>query len=256
MSNNFDKFAILESFLDEVTSYLPEIDTNLDRLQQHPGDLDIIEETYRRTHTIAGSAAMMEFPGLAHVAQGMEDILGDAIDNGRSLDAPSIGLLRRSSSRLGRLVEHIRAGTDPAAVVAEDDADRAGARGSSPAAPSSQPQYPQYPGSQPFGGPAGLPFPQPPTSATSPSLQVPDWLAAFANPNEGTPPGPPAPTQPQAPSFSFGAPGQGGADTSFGSPPPPPQYGFPPATADQWASSVSNLPTGYTPAMPQQPYAP
>ncbi|MGZ3636295.1 MAG: Hpt domain-containing protein, partial [Ktedonobacterales bacterium] len=256
MSNNFDKFAILESFLDEVTSYLPEIETNLDRLQQYPGDLDTVEETYRRMHTIAGSAAMMEFPGLARVAQGMEDILGDAIDNGRSLDAPSIGLLRRSSSRLGRLVEHIRAGTDPAAVVAEDNADRAGARGSSTAAPSSQPQYPQYPGSQPFGGPAGLPFPQPPTSATSPSLQVPDWLAAFANPNEGTPPGPPAPTQPQAPSFSFGAPGQGGADTSFGSPPPPPQYGFPPATADQWASSVSNLPTGYTPAMPQQPYAP
>lgn len=258
MSNNFDKFAILESFLDEVTSYLPEIDSNLDRLQQRPGDFDIIEETYRRTHTIAGSAAMMEFPGLARVAQGMEDVLGDAIDHGRSLDAPSIGLLRRSSSRLGRLVEHIRAGTDPAGVVAEDDADRAAGRGAASAPPApQQPQYPQYPGSQPQGGAAGLPFPQPPTSATSPSLQVPDWLAAFANPNGGAPQGPAAPAQPQGPSFSFGAPGQGGVD-AFSAPPPPQQYqqpGYPPAPADQWASSVSNLPTGYSPAISQQPPA-
>lgn len=247
MSNNFDKFAILESFLDEVSSYLPEIDTNLDRLQQRPGDLDIIEETYRRTHTIAGSAAMMEFPGLARVAQGMEDILGDAIDHGRSLDAPAIGLLRRSSSRLGRLVEHIRAGTDPAAVVAEDDADRRAGRGAAAAPPPAQPQYPQYPGSgaQPPGGQAVPPFPQPPTSATSPSLQVPDWLAAFANPNAGMQPGSAPPAQPQGQPPSFGA--------------PPSQQGFAPPSADPWASSVSNLPTGYTPAVPQaqpRPYMP
>lgn len=256
MSNNFDKFAILESFLDEVTSYLPEIDANLDRLQQRPGDLDTVEETYRRTHTIAGSAAMMEFPGLARVAQGMEDVLGDAIDNGRSLDAPSIGLLRRSSSRLGRLVEHIRAGTDPGAIVAEDDADRAAGRGNSAGpASSTQPQYPQHPSSQPLGGAAGLPFPQPPSSATSPSLQVPDWLAAFANPNGSAQPGSAAPAQSQGPSFSFGAPGapsQGGAG-AYGAPPSYQQQVYPPASADQWASSVSNLPTGYSPAVTQQP---
>ena len=80
MSDNFDKFAILESFLDEVTSYLPEIEENLDALQQRPDDMNVIEETYRRAHTIGGSAAMMDFGNLAHVAQGMEDILGHAID--------------------------------------------------------------------------------------------------------------------------------------------------------------------------------
>src|SRR5215831_11065829 len=108
MANSFDKSAILESFLDEVTSYLPEIETNLDRLQQQPDDSETIEETYRRAHTIAGSAAMMEFAGLARVAQGMEDILGAAIDRHVGLDVPTISLLRRSSGRLNGLIEHIR----------------------------------------------------------------------------------------------------------------------------------------------------
>src|SRR5262249_36207360 len=149
MSNTFDKSAILESFLDEVTSYLPEIETNLDRLQQRPGDAETIEETYRRAHTIAGSAAMMEFAGLARVAQGMEDILGDAIDRHAGLDVPTIGLLRRSAIRLVRLIEHIRTGTDSSAIVQEDDADRVAWRGTSstiaPPATASMPSMPSAP---------------------------------------------------------------------------------------------------------------
>src|SRR5215469_16351198 len=129
MSENFDKFAILESFIDEVTSYLPEMEANLDTLQQHPDDMNVIEETYRRAHTISGSAAMMDFGNLAHVAQGIEDILGHAVEAQVSLDVPTIGLLRRSFSRLSRLVEHIRSNTDGSSLVAEDDADRGAWRG-------------------------------------------------------------------------------------------------------------------------------
>src|SRR5215472_2641373 len=136
MSDNFDKFAILESFLDEVSSYLPEIEENLDALQQRPDDMNVIEETYRRAHTIGGSAAMMDYGDLAHVAQGVEDILGHAIDSQVPLDAPTIALLRRSFSRLSRLVENIRSNTDGSALVTEDDADRAASRGSSAAGTS------------------------------------------------------------------------------------------------------------------------
>ena len=68
MSNTFDKLSVLDSFIEEVNSYLPEIETNLEHLAQSPGDMDALEETYRRTHTIGGSASMMDFPGLAHVA--------------------------------------------------------------------------------------------------------------------------------------------------------------------------------------------
>ena len=123
MSNTFDKLSVLDSFIEEVNSYLPEIETNLERLTHSPGDMDALEETYRRTHTIGGSASMMDFPGLAHVAHGMEDILGDALDGITKLDEPTLGLLRRSLGRLHQLLEGIRNGIDEEAVIAEDDAD-------------------------------------------------------------------------------------------------------------------------------------
>src|SRR5579872_3254071 len=123
MSNTFDKLSVLDSFIEEVNSYLPEIETNLGRLALSTDDMEALEETYRRAHTIGGSASMMDFPGLAHVAHGMEDILGDVLDNLAKLDAPTLGLLQRSLGRIYRLVDGIRKGIDENAVIAEDDAD-------------------------------------------------------------------------------------------------------------------------------------
>src|SRR5438105_1992927 len=123
MSNTFDKLSVLDSFIEEVNSYLPEIEANLARLAQSPGDMEAIEETYRRAHTIGGSASMMDFPGLAHVAHGMEDILGDVLDGLATLDPPIIGLLQRSLGRMHRLLDGIHNGIDEDAVMAEDDTD-------------------------------------------------------------------------------------------------------------------------------------
>src|SRR5450759_1476183 len=123
MSNTFDKLSVLDSFIEEVNSYLPEIETNLERLAHSPGDMDAIEETYRRTHTIGGSASMMDFPGLAHVAHGMEDILGDALDGVSTLDVSSLELLQRSLGRMHQLLQGIHEGIDEEAIMAEDDAD-------------------------------------------------------------------------------------------------------------------------------------
>src|SRR5437763_9662953 len=123
MSNTFDKLSVLVSFIEEVNSYLPEIETNLGRLALSTDDMEALEETYRRAHTIGGSASMMDFPGLAHVAHGMEDILGDVLDNLATLDPPTLGLLHRSLQRIHRLVDGIHNGIDEDAIIAEDDAD-------------------------------------------------------------------------------------------------------------------------------------
>ncbi len=128
MSNTFDKLSVLDSFIEEVNSYLPEIESNLERLAQSPsgsitGDIEAIEETYRRTHTIGGSASMMDFPGLSHVAHGMEDILGDVLDGVSTLDPPTIGLLQRSLARMHQLLQGIHSGINEEAIMAEDDAD-------------------------------------------------------------------------------------------------------------------------------------
>src|SRR5713101_1571511 len=123
MSNTFDKLSVLDSFIEEVNSYLPQISSNLGSLAHTPDDTEALEETYRRVHTIGGSASMMDFPGLAHVAHGMEDILGDVLDDLATLDHPTIGLLQRSLGRMHRLLDGIHNGIDEDAVIAEDDAD-------------------------------------------------------------------------------------------------------------------------------------
>src|SRR2546423_11705761 len=181
MSNTLDKLSVLDSFIEEVNSYLPEIETNLERLSQTPGDMEALEETYRRTHTIGGSASMMDFPGLSHVAHGMEDILGDVLDGLAELDQPTIGLLQRSLERMHRLVDGIHHGIDEDAVIAEDDADYAQYRvlleTAARAGTSSMP-----------GEGAGEQFKEAGVAA-SPALSMPsidEVLASFRTPAAGT----------------------------------------------------------------------
>jgi HPt (histidine-containing phosphotransfer) domain-containing protein len=113
-----------DPFWEEVRSYLPEIEEDLLRLAQSPINTnESVERMCRHTHTIGGAASMMDFPGLAHVAHGMEDILGDALDGVSTLNEPTLDFLKRALGRLRLLLEGIRNGVDEKAVIAEDDAD-------------------------------------------------------------------------------------------------------------------------------------
>ena len=187
MSDTFDKLSVLDSFIEEVNSYLPEIESNLESLAQSPsgtmpGYMDAIEETYRRTHTIGGSASMMDFPGLAHVAHGMEDILGDVLDGVSTLDAPTIGLLQRSLGRMHKLLQGIHAGIDEEAVMAEDDADyvryRALTESSASAPPVANGNTHGAPLSPPsIPSPVDMPTQSAPAVSSMPSLD--EVLASF-----------------------------------------------------------------------------
>ena len=173
MSNTFDKLSILDSFIEEVDSYLPEIEANLDRMAQDvqagrsASDVDVLEETYRRTHTIGGSASMMDFSGLAHVAHGMEDILGDVLEELVVLDIPTVELLQRSLGRLRLLLEGVRGEVDGSAIAAEDDDDYEQYR-----AKQEQGQVAQVPQSPQLPQEASLQ----PTLLMSPILDMPSHL--------------------------------------------------------------------------------
>jgi chemotaxis protein histidine kinase CheA/ActR/RegA family two-component response regulator len=184
MSNTFDKLSVLDSFIEEVNSYLPEIEANLERLAQSPGDMDALEETYRRTHTIGGSASMMEFPGLAHIAHGMEDILGDALEGLTTLDEPTLALLQRSLGRLRQLLAGIRGGVNEEAVIAEDDADYSQYRARLAAAEqgagaAGAVDVEQAAGMSAYAGPASSA--QSPSASTMPSFD--EVLASFRAPS-------------------------------------------------------------------------
>jgi len=226
MSDDFDKSAILDSFLAEVNSYLPEIQTHLDRLQQQPDDATALEEAFRRAHTIAGSAAMMEYQGLAQVAQGMEDTLGDALDNQTPLDLATIGLLRRSFGRLSKLVVYVRTGEDEGPVVAEDVSDRASLQHAS-AAPGVSSLENRANGADIPSGSADVP------------VQIPDWLAAFAAPSSSS-------AGTSTPGARQGEETDGPAPSGETS--PAAQASSPPASTGDWSISTSDLPTGAVPA--------
>ncbi|HEY7849689.1 MAG TPA: Hpt domain-containing protein, partial [Ktedonobacterales bacterium] len=247
MADNFDKSAILGSFLDEVDAYIPEIEAHLDQLQQTPDDETAIEEAYRRTHTIYGSAAMMEFGGLAQIAQSMEMILDDALERRAALDQATVALLRRSCGRLARVAQLIRSGGKDAQIVAEDQQDHDAFRGAggSPSASSAA----MAPGAQPWN-PGASAAGQPEPTSREP---LPDWLAAFG---PGAPQGAPVtPPQPDSDALARGAASPNMAQSLAGSEAPGANgYGAPPA--DPWAASLSHLPTGFSPAVPAPPQPP
>src|SRR5258708_29215081 len=100
MSNSFDKLSVLDSFIEEVNSYLPEIEANLELLARSssggtPIDMEAVEETYRRAHTIGGSGLIIGFPGLGHVAHRTGNILGGGFVCVDSLRAPAPCILTR-----------------------------------------------------------------------------------------------------------------------------------------------------------------
>ncbi len=217
MAGPFDRAAILEGFLKELQAYLPEIETNLDRLQRQPQNPDALEEIYRRAHTIAGSAAMMDLKSMSQIATGMETILGDAIDGIMPLTEPVLAALRRSTARLRQLVELARTNSDDSAILAQDKADYAAVRGQGSAVSSPAP-LPRG-----MGGP-GMP---------SPGVPMPPGSPQYAPPSQSQPFAPPymVPSQPLPP--------QGWGDPR-GMMPPGASYG-PPQPAH---------PSDYLPTMP------
>ncbi|HEU0028591.1 MAG TPA: Hpt domain-containing protein [Ktedonobacterales bacterium] len=254
-SEGFDKSTIVNSFLDEVSAYIPEIEAHLDRLQIAPGDSEAVEEAYRRTHTISGSAAMMDFSGLAHIAQGMEVILDGALEQGAMLDAPTVALLRRSCGRLDRVARLIRSGGSDAEIVAEDDQDHSAYRGPSAAA-SAPASHPPLSGGGATGTPSSPWNAAPPPGSAQAALQatqIPDWLAAFGPSAPAQAGGPQTPRLPVSDDLAIAGASQAGLSSTA----PRPAESVPtvPRSTDRWNESLTNLPTGVAPTLPTQPPA-
>jgi chemotaxis protein histidine kinase CheA/ActR/RegA family two-component response regulator len=215
MAGSFDRSALLESFLREMQMYIPEIENNLSRLQRQPSNSnEVLEEIYRRAHTIAGSAAMMDIMPVSQVARALEDMIGSVLDGEIAMSDPVRALALRTLTRLRQLIDLTRSGAGDNGIVAQNQADYAALRGNQAishsipramggpgmtppsygAAPASQPFKPApQPPSQPFYPPAGR---SGPVNAPTPSQPYP---------LPGVPSRAPAPTSPQqmAPSGEY-----------------------------------------------------
>src|SRR2546423_13211133 len=86
---------------DELRSlFAQEATTRLDRLAnqllelESSDDPELLASVFRDAHTLKGSAALVELPGIARVAHAMEDVLDDVRAGRRPVTTPLVdGLL-------------------------------------------------------------------------------------------------------------------------------------------------------------------
>lgn len=89
MVSNFDRSAYLGPFRAEMEEHLQALTREILALESHPDDPLLIDELFRRTHTVKGSARMMGFNEVANLAHAMEDVL-DGLKAGALHPSPSL----------------------------------------------------------------------------------------------------------------------------------------------------------------------
>jgi len=111
---------LLEQFLLEAREFLQGIGEKLMRLEDAPGDPDLINELFRLVHTLKGNTGLFEFPEMTRVLHAAEDLM-DAVRHGR------VAFTRELADRLldamdfvGQLCDGLDTGTPrPAAHAPE-----------------------------------------------------------------------------------------------------------------------------------------
>jgi two-component system chemotaxis sensor kinase CheA len=116
MGVDLSKFQ--NAFFEESAEHVATMEDGLLALEQHPGDLDLLNRIFRAAHSIKGNAGMFGFATVGGFTHKMENIL-DALRNGRmEVTKPLIDLLLEATDGLKGLLEAARTnGTPDEAVV-------------------------------------------------------------------------------------------------------------------------------------------
>jgi two-component system chemotaxis sensor kinase CheA len=75
MNLEFDREALIATFLDEAREMLALMEESLVTLEKHPASDDLLNEVFRAAHTIKGSAACVGFDAVVELAHRVEDVL-------------------------------------------------------------------------------------------------------------------------------------------------------------------------------------
>ncbi|MDI6795883.1 MAG: Hpt domain-containing protein, partial [Desulfatibacillaceae bacterium] len=101
--------SLLEDFIPEAQEHLEEFETNLLRLEANPGDRVILDNIFRCTHTIKGSAEYLGLPKIAALAHRLENLL-ELIRHGEATpDKKMVDVFFASRDRLASLVNELQA---------------------------------------------------------------------------------------------------------------------------------------------------
>jgi chemotaxis protein histidine kinase CheA/CheY-like chemotaxis protein len=91
-------------FKAECEEHLTALDSLLLKLEQAPQNTLVLQETFRRVHSIKGAARMVGYLGLEATAHAMESILAGARDGRQPLTSALISALFEGTDAMGELV--------------------------------------------------------------------------------------------------------------------------------------------------------
>src|SRR5579863_2638700 len=133
-------------FKAECEEHLTALDSLLLKLEQSPKNTLVLQETFRRVHSIKGAARMVGYAGLESVAHAMESILASAREDRQPLTTALISALFEGTDAIGDLIrtdegrsdaeQRVRNVLERILLLGGDAADAAAVRESAPAAPA------------------------------------------------------------------------------------------------------------------------
>ncbi len=107
---DFDRGAVLASFLVESEEGLDAMEQALVQMETNPSDLELLHTIFRVAHSIKGNATSLELPELAGFAHVVEDLL-DVFREQQALPGPElISLLLKAVDELRAMVAGAQAG--------------------------------------------------------------------------------------------------------------------------------------------------
>ena len=110
MSLDLGRFR--ETFFEEASELLAELEAGLLRLERPDADPETINAVFRAAHSIKGGAGMLDMGELVGLAHCMESLLDAMRSGGAPVDAPRLSLLLRAADTLNDLVRWERQGGD------------------------------------------------------------------------------------------------------------------------------------------------
>jgi two-component system chemotaxis sensor kinase CheA len=112
-----DTSAFTGKFVEEARDRLKSLGNAIVRLEAEPQSAEIIAEVFRDAHSLKGSAQMLGFVDISHIAHQLEDLFVAAKRDVRVIDGRAIDLVFRSLDLIAARVEELASGkTAPGAA--------------------------------------------------------------------------------------------------------------------------------------------
>lgn len=99
---------LLTGFVGETLEHLESIEVNVLDLEDHPGDLEIVNKIFRPFHTIKGVAGFLNLKSIQKLAHSTENLLDDVRNGVHAMDAQVIDVVLAVGDFLKTMVENLK----------------------------------------------------------------------------------------------------------------------------------------------------